>query len=88
MVVSAQAEPKVRPYYETSPRQLTGIVTGISGGAAYEKIINRPGVATKHWSPYNAGSIIALFVLVIGSTYTLLMTLFKQRKEIAQEGRG
>jgi hypothetical protein len=45
-------------------------------------------VATKHWSPYNAGIIIALFVLVIGSTYTLLMTLFKQRKEIAQEGRG
>lgn len=88
MVVSAQAEPMVRPYYETSPRQLTGMVTGISGGAAYEKIINRPGVATKHWSPYNAGIIIALLVIVIGSTYTLLMTLFKQRKEIAQEGRG
>lgn len=88
MVVSAQAEPMVRPYYETSPKQVSGMVTGLSGGAAYEKIINRPGLATKHWSPYNAAIIIAILVIVIGAAYTLLMTLIKQRKEIAQEGQG
>ncbi|MBN1535908.1 MAG: hypothetical protein JW908_04175 [Anaerolineales bacterium] len=88
MVLSAQAEPMVRPYYETIPKQVSGMVTGIMGGAAFEKIINRPGVATKHWSPFNAAVMIAILLIVIGSGYSIISTLMKQRKEIAQEGRG
>ncbi len=88
MVVSAQAEPMVRPYYETSPKQISGMVAGLMGGAAYEQIINRPGVAIKYWSPFNVAIIMALFVIVIGSIYTIIMTLYRQRKENAQEGRG
>ncbi len=88
MVVSAQAEPMVRPYYETTPKQVSGMVTGLTGGAAYEQIINRPGVATKYWSPFNAAIIIAIFVIVIGSAYTIIMTLSNQRKENVAEGRG
>jgi hypothetical protein len=88
MVVSAQAEAMVRPYYETSPKQVSGMVAGLMGGAAYEQIINRPGVAIKYWSPFNAAIIMAIFVIVIGSIYTISMTLYRQRKENAQEGRG
>ena len=43
MVISAQAEPMIRPYYDSG--QLQGLVTGLAGGKAYEEIINRPGAA-------------------------------------------
>lgn len=86
MAISAQAEPMVRPYYETNPRQVSGLVVGLMGSAAYEQIINRPGAAIKYWSPFNAAIMIAMLMIVLGSCYMMVMMLRTQRKENRREG--
>ncbi len=81
MVVSAQAEPLVYPYYATSPRQVSGIVSGLSGGAFYENTLNRPALSRSYWDGYNIGLWLAVLVIAIGGTLNLARSWFgKGRK--------
>jgi hypothetical protein len=41
MVLSAQAKPLVYPYFTSVPKQVNGIVSGVVGGAFYERGIGR-----------------------------------------------
>jgi hypothetical protein len=66
MVISAQAEPMVRPYYEANPKQISGLVAGLSGGAAYEGKMGRPGSARKSWDAFGAGMLVAVIVILLG----------------------
>jgi hypothetical protein len=43
MVVSSQADPVVRPYFEGRPQQVQGLVTGLAGGASFESLQGRTG---------------------------------------------
>ena len=69
--VSASAEPLIRPYYETEPRQLEGIVGGVTGTALYEALRSdraSPGEATT--ARLNAqllGTIVFALVLLGGN---------------------
>lgn len=85
MVVSAQAEPMIRPYYENTPKQVNGMVVGLTGSVAFEQIINRPGAAAKYWSPYNVVVIIAIIMIGLGSVYMIVVTLRKHRPMNSQE---
>ena len=66
MVISAQAEPMVRPYYEANPKQISGLVAGLSGGAAFEGKFGRPGPARKSWDAFGAGMLVAVVVILLG----------------------
>lgn len=67
MAVSAQVEPVVRPYTETGAgAQVAGIISGISGGAAYELIIGKENLNREYWDAFNIGLIIILFVIFVG----------------------
>ena len=47
MVVSAQAEPLIRPYFSDNQNaQVDGIISGLSGGAAYEVTVGKPNLGT------------------------------------------
>ena len=70
MAVSAQAEPLVYPYFNTNPRQVAGLVSGISGGAFYETVVGS-STAALFWSPYNAGMLLAVVVIAAGSIINL-----------------
>ena len=70
MVVSAQAEPLVYPYYYSSPQQIDGLISGIGGGAYYETVTG-PGVAASFWTAYNIGLVLAVIIIAIGSIYNL-----------------
>ncbi len=70
MVVSAQAEPLVYPYYYTNPQQIAGLVSGIGGGAYYENVTG-PSIAAKYWTAYNVGMMLAVIIIAIGSIYNL-----------------
>lgn len=37
--VSAAVEPMARPYYETDPRQVAGLVSGVAGAAMYQRLL-------------------------------------------------
>lgn len=70
MVISAQAEPLVYPYFLTSPRQLSGMITGLAGGASYESGL-RTKVARQYWDGFTWGINITVLILLFGGLINL-----------------
>lgn len=84
MVISAQAEPLVRPYFESEQRQVSGMVTGLAGGASYEALQGRQQQARLYWNPYGLSLLLAIALIFIGGAYNLLIGRRQQRKERGQ----
>ncbi|HKJ27583.1 MAG TPA: hypothetical protein VJ965_08095 [Anaerolineales bacterium] len=76
MAVSAQAEPLVYPYYLTSPRQVTGYVSGLSGGAFYESQNGVRIVANQYWNAYNVGLLLTVLIIALGVVFNLARQTF------------
>jgi hypothetical protein len=66
MVLSAQAAPIIRPYYAGSPQQVQGIVSGMSGAAAYENLLGRVGIARSQWGAFSLGVLAACILILLG----------------------
>jgi hypothetical protein len=66
MVISAQAEPLIRPYYEITPQQVNGLVTGLSGGAEYEQVTGRSQYARTYWDSFTIGLSAAVVLILLG----------------------
>ncbi|HDD55877.1 MAG TPA: hypothetical protein ENG59_06515 [Chloroflexi bacterium] len=81
MVVSAQVEPLIQPYFRTSPRQLAGYVAGIIDGMKYEQLTERPYLASKSWLPFNIGIVISVGIIFIGGMANGVLSLFSRHKE-------
>ncbi|HEX9028645.1 MAG TPA: hypothetical protein VF823_05675, partial [Anaerolineales bacterium] len=84
MVISAQAEPMVRPYYEARPQQVQGLVTGLAGGAAYENLNGRLGVAAPYWNAFSLGLLAAALLILIGGGVNALIALWSRQKKAAR----
>jgi hypothetical protein len=80
MVVSAQAEPMVRPYYETTPQQVNGMISGLAGFAAFESITDQAGPARGYWDAYGAGMLVAAGLLLLGGLMYGGLAVFSPRK--------
>jgi hypothetical protein len=79
MVVSAQAAPMLRPYYESG--QIKGLLSGLSGGAAYQVMSNPDGKTSAYWDAYGIGMMAAELLLVVGGIWALVQRLRTQRAE-------
>jgi hypothetical protein len=88
MVLSAQAEPVVRPYYEANPSQVQGLVGGLAGGAAYLGRSAKSGDATRFWSPFGAGALIAVILMILAGLVNLISAQVNRRKEMVVGGKG
>ncbi|MFO8035476.1 MAG: zinc ribbon domain-containing protein [Anaerolineales bacterium] len=86
MVVSAQAEPLVRPYYETSPQQISGLVAGLPGGRIYEGLAEKPNLSSGFLFPLNVGIIVTVLTVFIGGLANGILNLIKQQQN--KEKRG
>jgi hypothetical protein len=86
MAVSAQAEPMVQPYYETSPKQVSGMISGLAGFAAYESITGQTGPARSYWDAYSAGMLVAAGLFLLGGLMYGGLALFSSRKPDKGEG--
>lgn len=73
VVSSAQASPMIQPYY--SSQQISGLVSGLSGGAVIERAMNQPGLSRTYWDSYNIGILLAAALIVGGSLVSLAMKL-------------
>jgi hypothetical protein len=65
-VSSSQAEPLILPYYEASPPQVQGLISGLAGGVAYARSvgnIQQNGV----WDAYSIGITVSILIILIGS---------------------
>jgi hypothetical protein len=73
MVVSAQAEPVVRPYFEGTPKVVQGIVAGLPGGASYESMIGRSNLARNYWDAYAMGISLIAILLLAGGVVNIIL---------------
>ena len=80
MVVSAQAEPLIQPYFRSSPQLLKGYVSGIIDSMNYEQLLNRPNLATTAWLPFNLGIIITVGTIFIGGLANGVLSLFSRHR--------
>jgi hypothetical protein len=88
MVVSAQAEPLVQPYYAGFPRQVTGIVTGLAGGVAYEVLQESSGIASQSWDAYSISLTLAVIIFLVGGVFGVSSFTLTQYKQAKAEGKA
>lgn len=79
-VVSAGAEPLVRPYLTSNPPQLNGLVVGLGGAAALEQRIGRPAAATAAWPALGGGLLAAAALITVGNIVFGLLALVRRRR--------
>ncbi len=82
MIISAQAEPMIRPYYDSG--QIQGLVTGLVGGKAYEKNYATPGLARRYWDSFGLGTLAAVVMVAAGSAWGMIMA-WRTRKKAGEE---
>ncbi len=80
MVVSAQVEPLIQPYFKSSPQPLAGYVAGIIGSMNYEQLTESPNLASKIWLPFNVGIVISVGIIFIGGLANGVLSIFSQRR--------
>ncbi len=70
MVISAQAEPMIRPYFDSG--QLKGLVSGLSEAKIYEQAnqslgpIHQFGLDNQYWDSFSVGMLVAELLIVAG----------------------
>ena len=77
MVVSAQAEPMIQPYFQSG--QISGLVTGMEGGLLYESALGKSGQARTYWDAYSAALLVAELIIIIGGFWSLRAGLRARR---------
>lgn len=80
MILSAGAEPLVRPYYESLDPQVDGILTGLPEAVAYEQMNGLPADAIARWDGFSAGMLVVETVLIAGALYGLIRWLLNPRR--------
>jgi hypothetical protein len=85
VVSSAQAEPLVRPYFDSG--QVGALVPGLRGGASYEAFLQREGPASGAWDGVGVGTLAAI-VLILGAGAYNLYLVWEERERMRKGGSG
>ena len=72
-LVSASAEPLVRPYFEASGSPLDGLVVGLGGAAQYERQAGVAGEAGSRWPAMGGGLLAAAVLIALGGLISVLL---------------
>ena len=79
-MVSAGAEPMVRPYVVGQTPQLDGLVAGLVGAAQYEQNAGLPGLASRHWEALGGGLWAAVVLIVGGNVVYAVAAALRRRR--------
>jgi hypothetical protein len=86
LLLSAQAEPMLRPYYEAASQQVQGLVSGLAASASYEALLGgRRGSASQYWPAFSLGMLVAGLLIVSGGLLNAVSARLRGGKE-SQEG--
>ncbi len=80
MVLSTQAEPLIRPYFEGSTPQVQGMVTGLVGGLGYTRLTGRLSQGVQYWGGFSLGLWMAIGLILIGGLYNLFLGIRSRRR--------
>lgn len=78
VVSSAQAAPLVRTYLDSG--QVSGMVAGMAGGAAYEQLTRQPGFATSSWTAYQLTMLFVALLVIVGALAAGFSAPIKRRQ--------
>ena len=78
IISSAQAAPLLLPYYNSG--QVKGILTGISGAAGYEGLIQSSGAATLLRTPYQYAMLLTALLILVGGLVSAIITTITRGK--------
>jgi len=80
VVSSAQAAPALQPYVQSG--QITGMISGFTGGAAYEQLTQaQNGSIRSYWDAYQAGMLLIAAFMLLGSLGFGIMNIFRRTKK-------
>jgi hypothetical protein len=80
-VVSASAEPLVRPYAQGGgDPQLDGVVAGLAGAARYEQHAGLPGTASARWPALGGGLLAAALIIAAGNLVFGALRLVRRKR--------
>ena len=83
-VASAQAGPMLQPYFSSG--QITGMISGLPTAANYESLNDsRPGMAHTYWDAFGAGMMMAVFLIVLGSLWSVYSGIRASRMKAVEE---
>jgi hypothetical protein len=89
MIVSAQAEPLVYPFFQSNPRQVSGMVSGVVGGAIYEhQVTGTAGTAGNYWFTYNLALQIATVLIAGISIINLVGAILRKLRKPSRRGNA
>jgi hypothetical protein len=94
MILSAQAEPVIQTYAEGTGAPVQGMVVGVAGGAAYERITGQANsdltaftaYATNSWSAYVIGAWTIAILIILSGTYHLVRAKAERDRQEREEG--
>jgi hypothetical protein len=84
MVVSAQAEPMIRPYFDAG--QIQGLVVGLTGGKSLEAI-TRSGLGRAYWDAFSYGLLVAEILILVGGIWSVISGIRSRRTKL-EEGEA
>ncbi len=86
LVISAQAEPLIQPYYDAG--QIQGIVTGLAGGKAYEQALpaSSTTLAGQRWGGFGAALLAAALLMIAGGIWSAFLA--RRERTSINPGRG
>lgn len=83
MIVSAQVEPMVRPYFDadnSDPYQVQGMITGLAGGKAFEQTYGQPGLSRRYWDAFSLGLLTATLLMILGGVSSAVAAWSERKK--------
>jgi hypothetical protein len=78
MVASSQAGPLIAPYVESG--QVEGMISGLTGGLAYERLSGSSGAGHSYWDAFYIGLVLAAALILLGAIAQLLPSPSSRRR--------
>ena len=78
--LSAALEPAASPYLDADAGQLKGVVSGLGGASAYEKLRGSPQPVTPQLNALAAGHVAVVGVMIFGAAFYALGGLRRRQQ--------
>ncbi len=85
MVLSAGAEPLVRPYFEASDQRVQGILTGLPSALAYQQMNGQALSVESRWDGFGSMMFAVQSILIAGGLYGAATWLVSRRQQTRGE---
>lgn len=78
-VTSAQAAPLLRPYLQSQPQTLRGMVSGLQGAVLYERLVAQDGAGRLMWDAYSFGLGAIVLIILLSGLYGRVIHMRPER---------